>query len=375
MKSIFKIVLVAAAVVLLNGCGAKYKNGAEVPKENEIKANGEIKVYLDNTATLNREKLVMEEIVKVFKEGIPSKNAYEIIEGEKIAKKDFNINNELFDANNKVLELGITSFNQNNVNKLVNKLMIKSKESHIESFNFKKEDRKLVLDKSYDNYEKLAVDMYILAVMNKNEKIIKLKQELGFTKFFIDGKELIDNKKIVLVPITKVYPFKEKMEDHLKIKGFQIVDKKEDADEVVYLETLAFMKSKYLKGFKYNSQIARVGADTQTPQLAMSMNSFTGGSSGASAALGGALFLLNFLGSESESYKFIFTARKTHNNKVIFTSFKPLKVSPFIKLHESFAKTVDNNKRDIFSRYSGAIASIIHKGKSNYGNDKSVEVK
>lgn len=368
-----KIILLAMSliVVLFTGCAKyEYANGVQIPQPEVLKEHRQYKVYLDDSAIKQRELDVMTAYKNTLAKGVvinqhlTSKHRLkENYAFENISGHNF-VSNEK--GNIRYLQKDFSFSDMNTILANTNTTM----KAHTVVLNFKIDGRRLVSEK-YDDETKMFIDLVYLALFNKSEKFEKIVSEYGFSDFVIDGNELRNNKRIALIPVTKEFDIKTKLDIQLATKGYTIVQNKKEANQVIGLDIVAFARGYQLKDIKGKSY------SSSSFDSAVSMGSDI--SSMGSTEIGVGLVLLDALFSPDtkNSIYCVLKISKIHKGTEKVSQLYPEPITNY-NLFDSiysgkYRKIKKKNYDYMFSLYTQKVSDFIESGSTGHSNDTTIK--
>lgn len=314
---IIKLGLFIVVGFLFTGC-VKWQNGIAEQDIEDVQKRSKVSIYIDNEATLKAENDFLNLAKKELKKGVETSRIFtfrdnvgkykKIKDGKKHFIGFYPVNKKKekdFSIDIIVDNISYNDFNEFNLS------LWSEKGSKKISFDFDIVDRTLVSKKKYSNKRDVLIDFYDISSAINGKLGSILANETGYQYFILDGNALEKNK-MVLKPLTKRFSYKDEAERVFKSFGYMIAKNKEQSDITIETEVISFGQIKYLKDTKRVANLFTIPrADGNVSQLAMDISSFNGGSSGASAALGLAVFALDFLSSSNKNDFLLFNTLST----------------------------------------------------------------
>lgn len=318
LRKIINLGLLFIVGSLFTGC-VKWQNGIAEQDIEDVQKRSKVSIYIDNEATLKAEKDFLNLAKKEFKKGVDTSRIFTLKDKVGSNYKKIKDNKKHFigfyplhkNADRDFsIDIIIDNISYNDFNKFNHSTLMKKASKKI-SFDFDIVDRTLVSKKKYSNKKDVLIDFYDISSAINGKLGSILVNETGYQYFILDGNAL-ERNKMVLKPLTKRFSYKDEAERVFKSFGYKIAKNKEQSDITIETEVISFGQIKYLKDTKRVANLFTIPrADGNVSQLAMDISSFNGGSSGASAALGLAVFALDFLSSSDKNDFLLFNTLST----------------------------------------------------------------
>jgi len=370
----YLLITILLASMLFTGCAKyEYSNGVLLPQPDEKKEYQQYKVYLDDSAIIKREHDAMEAYRKIVKEGVEFKvkktRLGSLIDNYPF-QRSFN-GYPLLDVVKKGYDTSIKKLSEKDVYAFEFDTT-KKDEVHTFSIDFKIDGRKLVSTKKYNTYTDIMIDIDYLAVINASQKVKdEVTSKYGFNKFIVDG-DAFKWKKLVLIPVTKEFDIKTKMDSQLATRGYTVVQDKESANEVVELDVVAFARGYQLKGIKsknyYETSLDRsVSAGATISNLGSTK-----------LGLGVALLGAFFSPSNKMSVYHIITLKKDiEDGGERIIQLAPVPINNYTGIDIIYSgrfRAIRGDRMDImYSKYSKKIARFIKYDDTRYSDDTTVK--
>lgn len=382
LNSFFIIVLTS---IIFSGCLYNRVNGVSISKlHDETKERVKYKVFIDDSVTVKKQNEMMGETITLLKRGIKIPSTFKLVENY---EKNYKINKKasFFELKSNKYVMLSDNLDFSDFKNLFKYIKEVSDEESIIKYNFIMEDGKLISTKKYNDYVQLIKDLSEIAYFQKTKEAAILEEKYGSSKFIIDGNEMINNKRIVLIPLTTYFSVKEKVVSQLKTYGFTIVNREEDANEVIKLEVVAFTDYKNLDKMKFQSALINeeykgltnnLDTTAKVSNLAMDVSKTLGAGSNTSAGIGLGLFLLDLIPNNElkKSIAMIIFVKKKQGNEVVLLKIKPLFLANYNSYQILMKQPIkDGQYEPIFEHISDAIKHFIEDGKS--WNKKNILVR
>ena len=255
-----------------------------------------------------------------------------------------------------------------------NILLKKNTHNNILKFDFKIVGNSLVSNKIYTSKNEILVDMYQIHdfFQIQFEHNPKLASILGTTRQMVLDYDYLKENKLAFTILKNTLNFAPKLKEQIKEYGFTLVDKKEDADKIVYFDYLgSFQKIEIEKNqelFSNNSSFFNRNAGN-FGNMSMNLTNSAGHSSLHSAQAGLAIFALSFAFSvlEPDNMRYSFPILRVIDKKEkLFTTIVP-------KIMEFYYKEFNQERIDYYLKNAIAFLDNNETAHFNAGTKKIIE--
>lgn len=310
---IFNFLLILLISSFLTGCGVSWTDGVRTPDTEDIAKRKNYKVFVDETATINAEKDFLVLAKDLLAKGFESTNTFEVIK-DKVTNEDFNpegFSSFYYEKFDKKAQYNLININRNDALKFMYFTM-DTKKTFVKFEDFTINGRSLVSTKKYDNKTEIIKDFFYISNGLYYGLGKDLANKTGYQFFLLDGKGLKENK-LVLVPLSKTFSFKQVFDRTLKTYGYQVVQDKESADKIYETEILTYALYKNIKESERKSLMLSPRVDANVNMTSMQLASNLGASNNASASVGLGLLALNMFGTSTNDKIIFSTVAKFYN--------------------------------------------------------------
>jgi hypothetical protein len=374
---------ILSTVVLFTGCGVRWENGVVVPSKKEKLDRSEHKVYLDDSSTTKKQAMMFSELKEFFRKGIEIPRTVRLVEGY---NKNYRIekSENFLNSASKNYELAINNFSRKDFVEILKFIKVIETDKSKIVLNFNEENGKLISEKKYNNNFEIMKDIVALAYIHQTKELNYLERKYGSSYFVIDGNEMRNNKRLVLIPAMNFFSIKDKVTSQLKTYGFNIVNKKEDASDIIKLETVLLTTIKNLKKYKYRSELLTDKSlkDLKTPvelsDISMNLGSSMGASNNSSAIIGLAAFALGMIDNNTneDSLVMLIYAKRKYDGETRILEIEPRFFRNFYQMNYHFQKkNFDGYKDKAFEHVSNSIKYFIEDGLSHNTRNKLIWLK
>lgn len=356
-----------ALISIFSGCTSFNNEGIAIPSIEEKELRSKYKIYVNEDETIDNENNFLLAIQDKFKNGAYLN--YEIIKKDNTNdilisnNQNFNVSGHSNLASRPIINISLEDIKNMKKNTSYINKDIKVKND------FVVKNRMLVSKNTYNNQlEVFIAYSNIINILNYNLGK-ELAPKYGQQYLVLDG-DLLRENRLGLIPLTKVFSSKKKIENALELSGYKISKDSINADKIIGINTLNFAILRYLtpkKEIKQNNKVS----DSNISILA---NSSSNNSIGIA---GGLLFLNLFEGNKFETnkiaYQNIITVYNNKNDSLKQKSILLPKLQLFKELKNINDDYSSNERNYTFSLMANSAVYFLETGRKYYSSDKVIQ--